>query len=282
MKTAIVTGAGGDIGKAISEKLISADWQICGFDINEQKLSNTRTHLADDDKFAAVACDVRSMSSVLNAVQQAQTRFGAIDALINNAGAISTPTLLTTTEKSWLGDIDLNLNGAWRCIHALQQQFIKQESGVILNIASVNGLGIFGHPGYSVAKAGLIHLTRFCASEFGKYGVRSIAICPGTVKTQAWRARLDDDPSILEKAIEWYPSRGLCEPDDIANFVELLVRSSMSQLNGAVISLDGGPVSRQRSDRVSFHWYRTVILVRVKICSWICYQRTNDDHIDCQ
>lgn len=240
MKTAIVTGAGGDIGRAICKKLVSAGWQVCGFDIDKEKLSNTHDNLTEKDRFAPIECDIRSMPSVQNAVHLAETYFGALDALINNAGAISTPTLLTTTEENWLGDIDLNLNGAWRCIHAVQEKFISRKSGVILNIASVNGLGVYGHPGYSVAKAGLIHLTRFCASEFGKHGVRSIAICPGTVKTQAWKARLADDPSILKNVIEWYPSRELCEPEDVAEFAELIVRPSMTQLNGAVISLDGG------------------------------------------
>lgn len=241
MKTAIVTGAGGDIGRAICAKLVSVGWQVCGFDIDEEKLSETQSKIANSNCFFAIKCDVRSMASVLDATREAELRFGTLNVLVNNAGGITAPTLLTTTEEDWLADIDLNLNGAWRCIHAIQDRLISQdEDSVILNIASINGFGIYGYPGYSVAKAGLIHLTRFCASELGKYGVRSIAICPGTVKTKAWNARLAEDPTILEKARDWYPSRTLCTPEDVADFAELLIRSANTQLNGAVIPLDGG------------------------------------------
>lgn len=241
MNTAIVTGAGGDIGRAISVKLISVGWQVCGFDIDEEKLSETHTDVAGSESFLPIKCDVRSMASVQAAVQQAEERFGTLNALINNAGGITKPTLQTTSEEDWLADIDLNLNGAWRCISAVQSRLIAQdESSVILNIASINGFGIYGYPGYSVAKAGLIHLTRFCASELGKYGVRSIAICPGTVKTKAWKSRLEEDPAILEKATGWYPSRALCSPEDVASFTEIMIRAENTQLNGAVIPLDGG------------------------------------------
>ena len=241
MKTAIVTGAGGDIGKAICAKLVGVGWQVCGFDIDEEKLSAAQRSIDNRDLFAPIKCDVRSMDSVLDAVRAAEIRFETISALINNAGGITQPTLRTTTEEDWLADIDLNLNGAWRCIHAVQNQFIDQDGdSVILNIGSVNGFGMFGYPGYSVAKAGLIHLTRFCASEFGKYGVRSIAICPGTVITKAWDARLAEDPTILDKAVEWYPSRTVCAPEDVASFSEFLLRPENAQLNGAVIPLDGG------------------------------------------
>ena len=241
MKTAIVTGAGGDIGRAICTKLVRVGWHVCGFDIDEKKLAETQKDIADGDHFLAIRCDVRSMASVLDATREAEAHFGAISALVNNAGGITKPTLLTTTEEDWLADIDLNLNGAWRCIHAIQDRLVNQdEASVILNISSVNGFGMFGYPGYSVAKAGLIHLTRFCASELGKYGVRSIAICPGTVRTKAWNTRLDEDPTILDKAAEWYPSRTICAPDDVANFCEFLARPENAQLNGAVIPLDGG------------------------------------------
>ena len=241
MKTAIVTGAGGDIGRAICTKLVSVGWQVCGFDIDEEKLSETQSNIADSNCFYPIKCDVRSMASVLDATRDAEIRFGTLNALINNAGGITKPTLLTMTEEDWLADIDLNLNGAWRCIHAIQNRLINQDGdSVILNIASINGTGIYGYPGYSVAKAGLIHLTRFCASELGKYGVRSIAICPGTVRTKAWDSRLAADPTILEKVVEWYPSRTLCTSENVANFAELLIRSANTQLNGAVVPLDGG------------------------------------------
>ena len=66
---------------------------------------------------------------------------------------------------------------------------LKASKGALVNISSVNGMAVFGHPAYSAAKAGLIHLTKLIAVEYGKYGIRSNAVAPGTVRTQAWEAR---------------------------------------------------------------------------------------------
>ena len=168
---------------------------------------------------------------------------GDVEVLVNNAGAITQSSLRATEESDWLRDIDLNLNGPWRCIRALQEQFIRNRSGVIVNIASVNGLGIYGHPGYSAAKAGLIHLTRFCAVEFGKHGVRSVVICPGSVKTQLWQERQRAQPEIFAEIASWYPSREVCEPADVAKAVAFVASDQAALMNSAVIALDGGLVA---------------------------------------
>lgn len=245
MSHIVLTGAGGDIGGALSRSLISAGHQVSGLDIAADRL--LRQNLGPD--FHSNPCDVRSMASVVEAMARARAAFGPIDALINNAGAITAPSLVKTDEVEWLADIDLNLNGAWRCIRAVQDEMIARASGVIVNIASINALGVYGHPGYSVAKAGLVHLTRFCATEFGKWGVRSVALCPGTVKTQAWHARAATQPEILAEAASWYPSRDVSEPGGVAHLVMLAIDPAMTQLNGAIIALDGGLTCG--SDRVA-------------------------------
>ena len=247
MTIAVVTGAAGDIGQAIVTALIGMGYAVAGLDVDDARL--TEFAASCDETFLPISCDIRSMTSVTAAITQAEAALGPVTLLINNAGAITTPSLLATDEAHWLADIDLNLNGAWRCIRAVQHGMVNRRAGIIVNIASVNGISVYGHPGYSVAKAGLIHLTRFCATEFAKYGLRSFAICPGSVKTQAWHARAQLTPDILTEAASWYPTRDVSEPAAIAKLVTLGLDPELSQLNGAIIALDGGLTSG--SDRLA-------------------------------
>lgn len=239
MKIAFVTGAAGDIGQAICRRLISDGFSVAAVDIDAQRLYEFAQDVADESVLLPIQADVTRMESVLAAAQRVQAGRGNVSLLVNNAGAITQASLTSTEEHHWLRDIDLNLNGPWRCIKAFQHQLMHSR-GVIVNIASVNGLQVFGHPGYSVAKAGLIHLTKFCAMEFGKHGMRSIAICPGSVKTRAWEDRRRLHPRILDEVATWYPSRDTCTPEDVAKLVAVVASESMAMINGAVITLDGG------------------------------------------
>ena len=150
------------------------------------------------------------------------------------------PTLATTEEAAWLADIDLNLNGAWRCVRAVQDGMIARRRGTILNISSVNGSGVYGYPAYSAAKAGLAQLTRFLAVEFGKYGIRANAIAPGSVRTQAWNERAARDPEILERVKRWYPLGDVCTPEDVAGVAAFLAGPEARMITGAVLPVDGG------------------------------------------
>lgn len=239
-KIALVTGAAGDIGREICASFLASGVRVVGVDRDAARLAHVAGLLEHGPDFLPLAVDVTQLSSVTAAVQRATEQLGDIDILVNNAGGITQPSLLTTNESDWLKDIDLNLNGPWRCIKALQETFTRRRSGVIVNIASVNGLGIYGHPGYSVAKAGLIHLTKFCAVELGKFGVRSVAVCPGSVKTSIWRERQQINPAVFEEVASWYPSRDICTPQDVARLVVSAASDAMALMNGAVITLDGG------------------------------------------
>ena len=244
---AIVTGAGGDIGRSVVARLRAAGYPVAALDISREALG--RIDAEGDTPVYPVVADIRDLMSVKAAIAEAETVIGPATILINNAGGITAPSLRTTSEANWLADIDLNLNGPFRCIHAVMEDFIARGGGTIVNVASVNGLGVFGHPGYSAAKAGLIHLTKFCASELGKYGIRTVALCPGTVRTQAWQERAREKPEILEEALQWYPSRDICGPDDVAAAIEALLDPQLRLMNGAVISFDGGLTAG--SDRIA-------------------------------
>jgi len=146
-----------------------------------------------------------------NAVTQAEAAFGPIGVLVNNAGGVTAPTLASTDEAAWLADLDLNLNGAWRCVRAVQDGMMARRKGIIINISSANATGIYGYPAYSAAKAGLEHFTRFLAVELGRYGVRANAIAPGSVKTQAWNERVAHE-RVLEKAYAAMHQKAVKDP----------------------------------------------------------------------
>lgn len=245
--TVLVTGAGGDIGRSLVARLRAGGYSVGALDRSSDALASI-----DDDGGAPLfrtIADVRDLASIRKAVAAIETSLGPIEILINNAGGITAPSLRTTSESQWLTDIDLNLNGAFRCLHAVQEGMIARGSGTIINVASVNGLGVFGHPGYSVAKAGLIHLTKFAATEFGKYGIRSLALCPGSVRTQAWEERERENPGIFEEALGWYPSRDVCSADDVAAAITALLDPHLRLMNGAIITFDGGLTAG--SDRIA-------------------------------
>lgn len=251
----IVTGAGGDIGRSLVARLRAAGHAVGALDVSPDALA--RIEDGDPASLHRAVADVRDMASVEAAIATVEAALGPVDTLINNAGGITQPSLRTTEESHWLTDIDLNLNGPFRCIKAVQEGMIGRGGGTILNVASVNGLGVFGHPGYSAAKAGLIHLTKFCAVELGKYGIRAIALCPGSVRTQAWEERSRAHPGILEEALGWYPSRDICAADDVAAAVTGLLDPQLRLMNGAVITFDGGLTAG--SDRIASLFTGTTI-----------------------
>lgn len=238
MKTALVTGAAGEIGVAICQRLIGAGRRVIGLD-NRPVIRDVAKQF-DEERFSPFVGDVTDSSSIARCLGELAPNESEFEILVNNAGGTTQSTLRNTSEADWDRDIALNLSGAWRCVNAVQEIMIKNGQGAIVNVASVNGLGIFGHPGYSVAKAGLIHLSKFCAVEFAPYGIRTVAICPGSIKTRGWQARLEDDPEILDRAVKWYPTRSISTPEELAELVAFAACDAPRNLNGAILSLDGG------------------------------------------
>lgn len=239
-QTIVITGGAGDIGRALALRFLKEGHSVALLDRDEAALANAASALGGLGQLHPAAADITDLASVREAMARIEAAFGAIDVLVNNAGAVISPTLAATDEASWTADIDLNLNGAWRCVRAVQDGMIARRSGTILNISSVNGFGIYGYPAYSAAKAGLVQFTRFLAVEFGKHGIRANAIAPGSVKTQAWKARVDKNPEIFERLKRWYPLGDICVPEDIAGVAAFLIGPDARMITGAIIPVDGG------------------------------------------
>lgn len=240
-KVAFITGAAGEIAEALASRLLEDNYRLALAARRQNSLSDVIARLgAGPEDVLTLEADITNMQSVEAAVAKALSAFGHIDVLVNHAGVARKPNLRTMTEQDWMADVDVNLNGHWRCIHAVQEHMIERGSGTIINVGSVNGTGIYGHPAYSAAKAALNHLTKFAAVEFGKHGVRCVAVCPGTVHTKAWDERVAANPTVLEEAAKLYPSRAFSTPKDVANVIAMVASDACRMVNGAIIPVDGG------------------------------------------
>ena len=234
--TAIVTGSAGDIGRAITERLVSDGYAVEGWDRDEQGQARNDADLAGKAYVSRTVdlLDADGVGAAGSADRPAPVRL-----LVNNAGGVTeSVTLKGSNEADLQQDLDLNLMAAWRCMQQFQNSL--KNGGAIVNIASINGTGVYGFPGYSAAKAGLIHLTRFAAVELGKDGIRVNAIAPGTVRTKAWDSRLANDPEIFDNLAKWYPMKDVCWPSDIAAAASFLASSDARMITGVMLPVDGG------------------------------------------
>jgi len=240
---AIVTGAAGDIGAAIAARLADDHDIVLLADIDPKAAAATAAKLGSADRFIPVECDVTSENSVAALARRA-AEIGTVRTLVNNAGAARAVSLHDTTPEIWRADNALNLEAAFLTFRAVEDQ-LKASKGSVVNIASVNGMNVFGHPAYSAAKAGLLHFTRLVAVEYGKFGIRSNAVAPGTVKTQAWEVRAAANPNVFEDARRWYPLQRVVDPKDVANAVGFLAGPLAAAITGVCLPVDCGLTAGQ-------------------------------------
>lgn len=191
----------------------------------------------------AHGCDVTDPASVARLVEAAEV-FGPIRLLVNNAGGVTHASLQSSDIEGWRRDMALNLEGPVNCFFACQAQ-LKQNAGCVVNIASVNAYGTFGHPAYSAAKAGLVQFTRMLAVEYGKFGIRANAVAPGTVETGAWRDRAEANPQVMEEAKRWYPLGRVVRTQDVAHAVRFLASEKAASITGVVLPVDCGLLAGQ-------------------------------------
>lgn len=239
-KVVLITGAKGDIGRSLCMKFNQLGYSVAAVDIKPLKTRELPKKLVQSKSFLSLVVDVTNYAQVTKSIQQIKKKLGPIHTVINHAGGSTTSTLSKTTKKDWLADLDLNLNSAYYIISALLPDMRNSGGGNIINIGSVNGLFIYGNPGYSVAKAGLIQLTKFVAVEFGKYGIRSNIVCPGTVKTRFWNKKTKKNQQLFDQLKNLYPMKNIATPDDIANVIIFLASQEARMINGATIVVDGG------------------------------------------
>ncbi len=235
-RLALVTGAAGDIGQAIVRRLLRDHDAVMLADRDLAAASAAAQDIGPG--CMAVAVDVTDPASCA-ALAQAAAAAGGVATLVNNAGAAAAVSLHQADAASWQADRALNLDAAYYVFAALADQ-LAAHRGSVVNIVSVNGMGVFGHPAYSAAKAGMIHLTRLIAVEYGRRGIRANAVAPGTVRTRAWQARADANPAVFDQAAEHYALGRIVAPEDVAEAVGFLASPLAGAITGVVLPVDCG------------------------------------------
>lgn len=235
-RLALVTGAAGDIGRAIAQRL-KADHDLVV--MTDRDLAAVEAAaLSMGAGFVALHHDVTDPENSAD-VAAAAARFGQVATLVNNAGAARALSLQSTRPEDWRADGALNLDAPFFVFHAFSDQ-LKATKGSVINIASVNGMAVFGHPAYAAAKAGMIHLTRLIAVEYGRFGIRANTVAPGTVRTQAWEARAAQNPNVFKEAAEHYPLGRIVAPGDVAEAVGFLASPLAGAITGVCLPVDCG------------------------------------------
>ncbi|HHW00058.1 MAG TPA: 3-oxoacyl-[acyl-carrier-protein] reductase [Clostridiaceae bacterium] len=241
-KTAVVTGSGRGLGKAIAKKLAMMGANIVLNDIpSSDSIDKTAEEFkAEGYNVIVTKGDVRNPDDVEDMVNKAVEAFGRIDILVNNAGITRDTLMLRMTEKDWDDVLDINLKGAFLCTKAVSKVMMKQKSGKIINISSV--AGVMGNPGqanYSASKAGLIGLTKSTAKELASRNITCNAVAPGLIKSNMTDVLPD---KVKEAYLKSIPLNRFGTPEDVANVVGFLASEDSDYINGQVIHIDGGLV----------------------------------------
>jgi len=239
-KTAVITGSGRGLGKAIALRL-----GYMGANIVLNDIVSSDAIDATADEFAGLGFptaaskgDVRSLEDVKTLCKVAVDRFGSLDILINNAGITRDKPIAMMSEDDWDDVLDINLKGAFMCIKCASRYMIRQRGGKIINIASVAGImGNAGQANYSASKAGLIGLTKSAARELAPRGITCNAVAPGFIVSRMTDVLPD---KVKEGYLGGIPLGRFGTPEDVAGVIGFLASDMSDYITGQVIHIDGG------------------------------------------
>jgi NAD(P)-dependent dehydrogenase (short-subunit alcohol dehydrogenase family) len=244
-KVCIVTGAGSGIGKATAIRLAEEGGKVLCVDLNLESAQTTTQEILEINGVAlASKADVGNVDQVNAFVARAVETWGRIDVLVNNAG-VNLPGVFHEVSDATINlTLDVNLKGPMYASRAAIPHMLKQGSGSIVNVSSVNGL--VSEPFlavYSASKGGVVMLTRGIALDYAAQGIRCNCICPGWVDTPINYAHADMMGG-LEKIYasigQFQPIGRPGEPREIAHLALFLASDEASFITGSVISADGG------------------------------------------
>jgi len=258
-KTALVTGAGSGIGKAIALALAEHGASLVCVGRTVEKIEKTALELRNKKCHAiAVSADVTISAQVEAVVKKALSEFGKIDILANNAG-INIPKPIVPlsdfkihnweavpnyeaplSDDEWHQVLDTNLTGAFYCCRAVGPHMIERRQGKIINITSIQAqkADVVGLP-YSVSKAGLVMLTRSLAIEWARYNINVNAIGPGFIHTSMSNRRFTDE-KLKKSTLRQIPLGRFGALRDVGLLAVYMASRASDYMTGQVVYLDGG------------------------------------------
>lgn len=241
-KVAIITGSSKGIGKAIAKGLAEKGASVVVSSRNQEACDAVVAEFDKDGLQAiGIACHIGKEEQRQNLVSKTIEAFGRIDILVNNAAINPVFGPIENVDPEIFDKImDVNVKAPWALSNLVLSHMQSNKNGSVINIASVEaltpgtGLGL-----YSTSKAALLMLTKNQAKEWGKYGVRANAICPGLIQTK-FSAALWTNEKLLNKIEKTIPAGRMGQPEEMAGLACLLASDAGAYMTGGVYTADGG------------------------------------------
>ena len=248
-RVALITGASSGLGTQFAKTLAAAGAGVCIAARRIERLKTLRAEIeANDGDAHVIEMDVTDPDSIRAGIAHAETEMGTIDILVNNSGVASTQKLVDVTPEDFDFVMDTNLRGAFFVAQEVAKRMIARSQGAapgtftggrIVNVASVAGLRALGQIGvYAMSKAGVVHMTKAMALEWGRYGINVNALCPGYIDTEInhhhWKTEAG------QKLVQTLPRKRLGQPRDLDAVLMMLCANESHFVNGAVIAADDG------------------------------------------
>jgi meso-butanediol dehydrogenase / (S,S)-butanediol dehydrogenase / diacetyl reductase len=244
-KVALITGGGTGIGRAIALAFAREGSSVALAGRRMEKLREAAREIErEGGQGKAIACDVTRSKDAVRAVGEAVERFGRLNVLVNNAGALHVSTVEGISEEEWDRVMTVNVKGPFLMSRAVLPEFRKCNGGAIVNIGSVLGLvAMKDRAAYCASKGGLTMLTKAMAIDHAQENVRVNCICPAIIETELVKGLFSKgaEGEALRKArLATIPLGRFGRPADVAEMAVFLASEESSWLTGAAIPLDGG------------------------------------------
>ena len=235
-KRVLVTGGASGIGAAAVKRFVDEGSRVVVLDVDPAALQKIFEEIPELE--AISTADVSKPDEVQTAFEQLDHLWGGLDVLVNNAGISLRHTFLDITPHEWQRVIDINLNGVFYIAQQAAKRMKTAGAGVILNMASTNGLlGYPNYADYNASKAGVIELTRSMALELAPH-VRVVAVCPGYVLTPMQEAEYT--PEMMDAVNSKIPLERHAAPQEIASLFAFLASDEAAYITGQAYVIDGG------------------------------------------
>ena len=245
-KVAIVSGGGGaGIGRAIAEGFAREGAAVVVGDVNEPGAQDVAQGIAGrGGRATALPADAGSAADVQRLVQTAVDTYGRLTTIVNVASWAAVKPLHEMTEAEWDRTLDTGLKSVYLSAHYGLPELMRAGRAAgpsIVSISSANGVITNPNFGaYSAAKAGILGLTRSLAIDYGPYGIRANAICPGLILNDRTRPRVQADEAEWRGNVDCYPLGEIGTPEDVANAALYLASDEARWVTGITLMVDGG------------------------------------------
>jgi NAD(P)-dependent dehydrogenase (short-subunit alcohol dehydrogenase family) len=240
-KVAVITGAGGGMGRDAAILFAEEGAKVCAADIDGALAKETVAQLADA---LAIQTDVADPDSVQAMYRAAAERFGGIDVLYNNAGIspADDASILETEPDAWGRVQDVNTKGVYLCCKYGIPYLLERGGGSVINVASFVALlgAATSQISYTASKGAVLSLSRELGVQFARQGIRVNALCPGPVETPLLLRIFGDDPAAYERRRVHLPMGRLAKPREVVNAALFLASDESSYVNAATFLVDGG------------------------------------------